>query len=260
MLKDDLKESLEKIKEHPRRNELWNDGKNVVLLGLILSSTDENEKLQKVTRKTYNLINDNGLSIYDKVFLAWVLWRNRYRIDINIKKVREKVEGVLESAFIESEFNTRDAKIEDFYGKNIRERQSKFFLAVLYDLAEDFAEQTVNVTKDELRGASVFLRMTSLIFGSLLIIGIGYLDFLIFSNQFAFPFIPYTGKSSGLIATLISALSVPLVIGPFIYDIGVRQINSDKIIFENIKKRVNNKFLSGLVVILIFQLISVFAL
>lgn len=237
------------IEERLADGSLLNDAKNLVFTTMLLRRLGKKGELQKLLDSCFEKIKENDVRYQDRLYYAWVLWKNRDLRDKNdLSKIREFTEKSLENGARHLAYKETNEVSKKSYGADLRVgRPSKIYLGVYLDLLTDFPRETIRVSKEELTRVPLLTRIGDLLglllFGVDVIVvyyslnlgwvrkipGLEKATFQAFANTVAIAFLDFLLV---LVWIVLATTSLSLF-----WDSVVKGYRSNELIIDNIKKR-----------------------
>ena len=160
------------IEERLADESLFNDAKNLVFATMLFRRLGKKEELKKLLDSCFEKVKENDVRYQDRLYYAWVLWKNRDLRDKNdLSKIREFTEKSLENGARHLAYKEANEVSKKSYGVHLRVgRPSKIYLGVYLDLLTDFSSETIRVSKEELTRVPLLTRIGGLL--GLLLFGV----------------------------------------------------------------------------------------
>jgi len=204
-------------------------------------------------------IEQSTVSLYDKLYLAWTIWRMRTKITRTSKeRIRILTQETLNNLMIFFQEPYIDQNTEDAYGLPRGYRPSKIALAVYFDLQRAFQKDTITVSKEEFEQVGVLARFSGMlgVLGLVLSIAIGHYA----STSGMLKVGDLTISGGGVERVLANLLVVtPMFLlaasgGSLVYDGFIRPVTVDQIIIANLNARLR-KYLTSFVAVILGSLV-----
>lgn len=232
------------LREEIRQRLVFSDSKNIVFACLFLETVDDEAILSDlVDYAVWSMEQAAVVSTYDKLYLAWTIWRQRTRVKrIDAATLRTAVQSVLQNSnILQQEEAYVDPTLQELYGSPMTYRPSRLALIILFDLNRSFYDNTVTLAREELSHVGRLARV-----GSIISLGEFLLAAILAYYSYALGWLgvsEFVSSPSGVqIAIthilLLTSIVFLLVTGmSLFYDTLVKPTTIDRIIIMDLKSR-----------------------
>ena len=254
---------------------VFKDAKNIVLASILFEMQGAEPYLKRIVEFCWRRLSDNDIPYSDELFYAWVLWTYRdRREEKELSTIRNFSDTTIENASRLLEEEPQNPSIVEHYGSDMKVplhdfNLSKIYLGIYLDLLTDFTKKTVRVAREELQRKDIppWIRMSSLISG-ILLLSDGLIAFFSFQfklvNRIPFSEITWNLIPQFLINLLLflAVVIIGVIALSMLWDTGYKGIVDPKIVKENLRHRLSNRAIEGIIIalVLIPLLTSIFGM
>ncbi len=267
----DMKDEIESysrvlkwIESEVENGAAFKDAKNLVLASILFEMQGAEVYLKRIVEFCWRKLSDNDIPYSDELFYAWVLWTYRNRLEKKeLPTIRNFSDTTIENASRLLEEEPQNAFIIEHYGSDIKAPMrdfnlSKIYLGIYLDLLTDFTKKTIRVAREEWqrKDISPWIRMSSLISGILLFsdVSITWLSFQ-FKLVNKIPISEITSNSLPQflinLFLFLSVVIIGLVAISMLWDTGYKGIVDTKTVNNNLKHRLSNRVVDGIIIALV---------
>ncbi|MDG6918020.1 MAG: hypothetical protein JRN62_01025 [Nitrososphaerota archaeon] len=250
-IKEDL---IQNIPERIRSRQLFNDGKNVAITCLFALESQSKTLVAELLENSLALMERGEIPFDERVYNAWVIWKNRELIEKSkLKVVARYTDSTLQNVVGLIGESPEESSISLVFGTDSRRRFSRILMGFALDLASSFERNTYRVTDREIKTLSLTGRMsTAIMSGVLVYVSFQFLVWM--SNAGLLGALPNTGISAAFVGTVLLSIVgflVPVTLvataSSVFWDATINSILPDRIIWTNTMKRLR-RFLIEIVI------------
>ena len=139
-------EVLIQIKGDLESGIIFNNGRNLVFLAILLRRLDMQEELRSLVKTCFDRIVKNEVQFDDVIYYAWVLWNYREFLEERKRStIKEFISKTLENTFSMLKEEMVNELVKEMYGKDVRAHSSKILVGTFLDLLIDFSKHTMEI-------------------------------------------------------------------------------------------------------------------